>query len=68
MAGNGALFRREDTVEAAWAVVEPVLATHHRSHPYKPGTWGPKQADKLIAPDGRWHNLAPADAASQPTR
>ena len=64
MAGNGALFTREDTVEAAWAVVDPVLATHHRSHPYKPGTWGPKQADKLIARDGRWHNLAPADAAS----
>ena len=69
MAGNGALFTREDTVEAAWAVVDPVLAIHHRSHPYKPGSWGPKQADKLIARDGRWNNLAPADAASQrPTR
>jgi glucose-6-phosphate 1-dehydrogenase len=67
MAGNGALFTREDTVEAAWAVVDPVLATHHRSHPYKPGTWGPKQADKLIAPDGRWHNPAPAHAASKPS-
>jgi len=56
MAGDGALFTREDAVEAAWAVVDPVLATHHRAHPYKPGTWGPKQADTLIAPDGRWHN------------
>src|SRR5512133_2192123 len=32
MAGDGALFTREDTVEAAWAVVEPVLKTHHRVH------------------------------------
>jgi glucose-6-phosphate 1-dehydrogenase len=68
MAGHGALFTREDTVEAAWAVVDPVLATHHRSHPYTPGTWGPKQADKLIAPDGRWHHLARTDSESkQPT-
>jgi len=56
MAGDGALFTREEAVEAAWAVVDPVLATHHRAHPYKPGTWGPKQADTLIVPDGRWHN------------
>jgi glucose-6-phosphate 1-dehydrogenase len=55
MAGDGALFTREDAVEAAWAVVDPVLAAHHRAHPYKPGTWGPKQADLLIT-DGPWHN------------
>jgi glucose-6-phosphate 1-dehydrogenase len=64
LAGDGALFTREDAVEAAWAVVDPVLAKHHRVHPYKPGTWGPKQADKLIAPDGRWHN--PTSAATTP--
>ena len=56
MAGDGALFTREDAVEAAWAVVAPVLTSHHRAHPYKPGTWGPKQANKLIPPKGRWHN------------
>lgn len=56
MAGNGALFTREDAVEAAWAVVDPVLATHHPAHPYRRGSWGPKQADALIAADGRWHN------------
>jgi glucose-6-phosphate 1-dehydrogenase len=60
MAGDGALFTREDAVEAAWTVVDPVLAHHPRAHPYRPGTWGPKQADKLIAPDGRWHNPVPA--------
>ena len=56
MAGDGALFTREDAVEAAWAVVNPVLKTHHRAHPYKRGSWGPKAADALIAADGVWHN------------
>jgi glucose-6-phosphate 1-dehydrogenase len=56
MAGDGALFTREDAVEAAWAVVDPVLKTHHRVHSYKPGSWGPKEADALIAADGSWHN------------
>jgi len=67
MAGDGALFTREDAVEAAWTVVDPVLTNHHRAHPYKPGTWGPKQADKLIASDGRWHNPSPAATASKQT-
>ena len=56
MAGNGALFTREDAVEAAWAVVDPVLDTHSSAHSYKPGGWGPQQADELIAADGSWHN------------
>lgn len=56
MAGNGALFSREDAIEAAWAVVDPVLKNHHRVHIYPRGGWGPKQADALIAPDGWWHN------------
>jgi glucose-6-phosphate 1-dehydrogenase len=67
MAGDGALFTREDSVEAAWAVVEPVLTSHHPVRPYQPGTWGPTQADKLIAPDGRWHNPLPAATRPQPT-
>src|SRR5450759_845485 len=62
MAGDGALFTREDAVEAAWAVVDPVLNMHRRVHVYKPGSWGPKQADALIAPDGSWHNPIPVKA------
>jgi glucose-6-phosphate 1-dehydrogenase len=58
MEGNGALFTREDAVEAAWAVVDPVLEHHHRARPYKRGTWGPKEADALIAADGGWRNPA----------
>ena len=59
MAGDGALFTREDAVEAAWAVVDPVLKTHHRVRPYTRGSWGPKAADALIATDGGWHNPRP---------
>lgn len=56
MSGDGALFTREDAVEAAWAVVDPVLDMPRPVYPYKPGSWGPKQADALIAVDGNWHN------------
>jgi len=62
MAGDGALFTREDAVEAAWAVVDPVLGVHPRVHSYKVGSWGPEQADALIAADGGWHNPMPAAA------
>ena len=63
MAGDGALFTREDAVEAAWAAVDRVLKRHHRAIPYKPGSWGPKEADALIAADGGWLNPVP-DAAT----
>jgi glucose-6-phosphate 1-dehydrogenase len=56
IAVDGALFTREDAVEAAWTVVDPVLKAHHGARHYKPGSWGPKQADMLIAADGSWHN------------
>jgi len=56
MAGDGALFTREDAVEAAWAVVDPVLKTHPRVRPYRRHSWGPKEANAIIAPDGYWHN------------
>jgi glucose-6-phosphate 1-dehydrogenase len=56
MAGDIALFTREDAVEAAWAVVDPVLKNHCEAYPYRKGSWGPKEADDLIAPDGSWHN------------
>jgi len=55
MAGNGALFTREDAVEAAWAVIDPVLKKHQRVLTYKRGSWGPKEADRLIKADGSWH-------------
>ncbi len=60
MCGAGALFAREDAVEAAWAVVEPVLENHHPARLYQPGSWGPQEGDALIAADGGWHNPDPA--------
>jgi glucose-6-phosphate 1-dehydrogenase len=56
MRGDGSLFTREDSVEAAWSVVDPVLENHHKAIPYAPGTWGPAEADQLIAPSGTWYN------------
>jgi glucose-6-phosphate 1-dehydrogenase len=56
MTGDEALFAREDAVEAAWAVVNPVLKKHNRALPYKRHTWGPKAADRLIGSYGPWHN------------
>jgi glucose-6-phosphate 1-dehydrogenase len=58
MNGDGALFTREDAVEAAWLVVNRVLKHHRRVHSYQRGTWGPRAADALIAADGGWHNPA----------
>ncbi len=56
MAGDGALFAREDAVEAAWAAVDAVLETHSPVRPYPPGSWGPEESDALIAADGGWHD------------
>ncbi len=64
MAGDGALFTDEDSVMAAWAVVEPVLTEHGAALPYEPGSWGPAEAAALIAGDGGWHDPV-AEAPSQ---
>ncbi|HXI43347.1 MAG TPA: glucose-6-phosphate dehydrogenase [Bryobacteraceae bacterium] len=62
MIGDATLFQRADMVEAGWAVVQPVLdvwtALHPRNFPnYPAGSWGPKEADDLMARDQRqWRN------------
>jgi glucose-6-phosphate 1-dehydrogenase len=63
MRGDGALFTREDAVEAAWAVVEPVLKRHSKAIPYRRGSWGPRQAEALIADGGRWRDPTGGSAA-----
>ena len=65
MAGNGDLFTRADAVEAAWAVVDPVLSNHAPALPYRRGSWGPKAADALIADHGRWINPAAEAVCAQ---
>jgi len=54
MAGDGALFTREDAIEAAWAVVDPILQVPPELRPYWRGGWGPEASDALIAADGGW--------------
>ena len=59
MAGDGTLFARQDAVEAAWAIVQPILGDVTPVHEYRPGTWGPAEADKLTADVDGWHNPSP---------
>ena len=54
--GDSWLFARQDTVEDAWAVVDPVLGDVTPVHPYAKGTWGPKEADRLLVNRDMWHN------------
>jgi glucose-6-phosphate 1-dehydrogenase len=56
MKGDPTLFVREDAVEAAWAVVEGLLDNAAPAHPYDAGTWGPAEADRLVADLEGWHN------------
>ena len=56
--GDRWLFARQDTVEAAWRVVDPVLGDVTPVHPYAPGSWGPKEADRLLSGGDTWHNPA----------
>ena len=53
LVGDRTLFAREDYVEEAWRVVDPVLAAATPIYPYEPGTWGPAQA-AAITPPGGW--------------
>jgi glucose-6-phosphate 1-dehydrogenase len=55
MAGDATLFAREDTVEAAWRIVEPIINRPSEMWEYEPGTWGPPQADALVAAVGGWN-------------
>lgn len=56
MNGQQELFASDDSVEASWRVVEPVLGDITPVHVYEPGTWGPSEADRLIGTDGPWIN------------
>jgi glucose-6-phosphate 1-dehydrogenase len=53
--GDARRFAREDSVEQAWRVVEPVLQCPDPVVPYEPGSWGPAEADRLIEGDDYWH-------------
>ncbi len=54
MRGNQLRFARQDYVEEAWRIVDPILDNATPIFPYQPGSWGPAQADALISDDGGW--------------
>ena len=56
MKGDATLFAREDYVEEAWRIVDPVLNASTPIYEYQPNTWGPLEVDHDISPVKRWHN------------
>jgi glucose-6-phosphate 1-dehydrogenase len=56
--GERWLFAAEDTVEAAFRVVDPVVGDSVPVHPYARGSWGPDQAVSLLPPGEQWHDPA----------
>ena len=58
--GDDSLFTRQDASEIAWRIVDPILGNKVPVHPYKPGTWGPKEAlEAAVAPPHGWVDPAP---------
>jgi glucose-6-phosphate 1-dehydrogenase len=61
--GDPSLFTRDDSVEAAWRVIDPVLGNAEPVKEYAPGTWGPAAAARLVSGAAGWHNPRPQGAA-----
>ena len=57
--GDPGLFTRDDSVEAAWQVIEPVLDHATALHDYEPGTWGPSAAATILTGAAAWHDPEP---------
>lgn len=64
MHGDATLFAREDYVEEAWRIVDPVLAENTPVHNYDAGTWGPLEVDAFF-PTGGWHNPTVANETTE---
>ena len=56
MSGDPTLFAREDYVEEAWRIVDPVLKADIPVYEYEKGTWGPSEVNQNVSPEGGWHN------------
>ena len=54
LVGNSTRFTRQDGVEDEWEIMQPLLDSPPPVHPYTPGSWGPKEADSLVADYGGW--------------
>ena len=62
IAGDATLFARQDYVEEAWRIVDPVLKADTPVYPYDPHTWGPKEVDAHVFPPGGWDHPCPEDS------
>jgi glucose-6-phosphate 1-dehydrogenase len=58
MDGDPVLFARQDEVETAWSIVDPILEKPSPLYEYDPGSWGPREAEALLADAGGWHEPA----------
>jgi glucose-6-phosphate 1-dehydrogenase len=61
MAGDATLFARQDYVEEAWRIVDPVLQQSTPVYTYEPQTWGPKEVETSLTPAGGWQNPIATD-------
>jgi glucose-6-phosphate 1-dehydrogenase len=64
MAGDAMLFAREDYVEEAWRIVDPVLKAGTPVYEYEPGSWGPSEVEERVSPVGGWHNPSVAGSTN----
>jgi len=55
MVGQSMRFTRQDGVEEAWRIMQPLLDAAPPAHSYPPGSWGPPAANELTAESGGWH-------------
>jgi len=62
MAGDSTIFAREDYVEEAWRIVDPILKADLPVHEYDKGAWGPSEVEPRVLPPGGWHNPEGTDA------
>jgi len=70
MAGDATLFARQDYVDEAWRIVDPILKKPTSVYEYEPNTWGPAEVRQTVEPEGGWLNptLAPQAAAAEAVR
>ena len=59
MAGDPTHFAREDYVEEAWRIVDPVLQADTPVYEYEKGTWGPQEVNQTVLPAGGWYDPSP---------
>src|SRR5262245_52606593 len=66
MRGDATLFAREDYVEEAWRIVDPIMKNGSPVYEYEPGTWGPREVDARVSPPGGWHTPTLSATRAQP--